>query len=147
MARRSASRHSVGMDLAHAPAATAANMLRVYLVEDSAPVRERLEAMVDAVAARTVGHASRAREAIEGILAAHPDLVVLDLQLEQGSGIEVLRALHERAPGIEVLMLTNFPSEPYRRAAERLGARGFFDKSTEFDGVREALAARARRVH
>ncbi len=144
MARRAARRHSAHM---HPVLVPAEEMLRVYLVEDSALVRERLETMVDAVAARTVGHASRAREAIEGILAARPDLVVLDLQLEQGSGIDVLRALHDLAPAIEVLMLTNFASEPYRRAAERLGARGFFDKSTEFDGVREALAARARRVH
>lgn len=144
MARRSARRHSAHMQAALVPAE---DMLRVYLVEDSAPVRERLEAMIDGVAARTVGHARGASEAIEGILAAHPDLVVLDLQLEQGSGIDVLRALRARAPGIEVLMLTNFASEPYRRAAERLGARGFFDKSKEFDGVREALAARARRVH
>jgi DNA-binding NarL/FixJ family response regulator len=144
MVRRAARRQSARM---HPVLVPAEEMLRVYLVEDSAPVRERLEAMVGAAAARTVGHASGAREAIAGILAARPDLVVLDLKLEQGSGIEVLRALHERAPGIEVLMLTNFASEPYRRAAERLGARGFFDKSTEFDGVREALTARARRVH
>jgi len=132
------------MNIAVSPAAEA---LRVYLVEDSPLVLERLEAMVDAVAARTVGHASGAREAIDGILAERPDLVVLDLRLEQGSGFEVLRALHDRAPAIDVLMLTNFATEPYRRLAERLGARGFFDKSTEFDGVREALEARARHLH
>ncbi|MGA8051677.1 MAG: response regulator [Burkholderiales bacterium] len=121
--------------------------LRVFLVEDSPAVLERLESMLETVAARKVGSAAGAQEAIRAILAARPDLVVLDLRLADGSGFDVLRALHEQAPGIEVLMLTNFASEPYRRMAERLGASGFFDKTTEFDGVREALEARARPLH
>jgi len=40
-------------------------------------------------------------------------------------------------------MLSNFASEPYRRHAERLGASGFFDKTTEFERVRDVLAQRA----
>ena len=40
-------------------------------------------------------------------------------------------------------MLTNFTADAYRRLAERLGVRGFFDKSTEFDDVRAVLSARA----
>ena len=51
--------------------------------------------------------------------------------------------MHEREPGIEVYMLSNFASEPYRRHAERLGASGFFDKTTEFERVRDVLAQRA----
>jgi DNA-binding NarL/FixJ family response regulator len=128
-------------------AVQSATPLRVYVVEDSPLVQERLEQLLEAVSAKLVGSARGAQEAIRGILAEHPDLVVLDLRLAEGSGFDVLRALHDRAPGIDVLMLTNFASEPYRRTAERLGARGFFDKSTEFDGVRAALEARAQRVH
>jgi DNA-binding NarL/FixJ family response regulator len=124
-----------------------ANPLRVFLVEDSPAVLERLEAMLEDVSAREVGHASGAKEAIRRILAERPDLVVLDLRLAEGSGFDVLRVLHERAPDVDVLMFTNFASEPYRRMAERLGARGFYDKTTEFDGVRAALEARARHLH
>ena len=124
-----------------------AHPLRVFLVEDSPAVLERLEAMLEDVSAHEVGHANGAQEAIRRILAERPDLVVLDLRLAEGSGFDVLRALSERAPDVEVLMLTNFASEPYRRMAERLGARGFYDKTTEFDGVRAALEARAGRLH
>ncbi|HMA90629.1 MAG TPA: response regulator transcription factor [Burkholderiales bacterium] len=124
-----------------------ANPLRVFLVEDSPAVLERLEAMLEDVSAREVGHANGAQEAIRRILAERPDLVVLDLRLADGSGFDVLRALTERAPDVEVLMLSNFASEPYRRMAERLGARGFYDKTTEFDGVRAALEARAGHLH
>ncbi len=120
--------------------------LRVFLVEDSPIVLERLEAMLASIAgALPAGHAARADEAIQAILAERPDAVVLDLKLAEGSGFDVLRAVHEQAPDIEIFMLSNFASEPYRRLAERLGAAHFFDKSTEFERVREALAERAAR--
>jgi DNA-binding NarL/FixJ family response regulator len=90
-----------------------------------------------------VGHASGAADAIRGILAQQPDAVVLDIRLAEGNGFEVLRAVHERAPGIAFYMLSNFSDEPYRRLARQLGAEHFFDKSTELDSMREALALRA----
>ena len=75
-------------------AATESSALKVYLVEDSPAILERLEALLGTIeGARTVGRASGASEAIEGILAQHPDLVVLDLKLAEGSGFDVLRAV------------------------------------------------------
>lgn len=137
------------MQAALAPAASpAASPVSVFLVEDSALIRERLERLLGGVSgARTIGHAESADEAIRGILAAHPDVVVLDLQLAQGTGFDVLRAIRDAAPETEVYMLSSFPTEPYRRLAERLGARKFFDKSTEFESVRDALAARIQTAH
>ena len=120
----------------------------VYLVEDSPLVSERLlEMLAEVPGVRVTGCAARADEAIRCILAERPDIVVLDIRLEQGSGFDVLRALHERAPQIEVYMLSGFASDPYRHLAARLGARGFFDKSTEFTRVRDAVAARAAPTH
>ncbi|HLB17365.1 MAG TPA: response regulator [Burkholderiales bacterium] len=119
-------------------------MVRVFLVEDSPLVCERLEAMFASIAGTTtIGHAAGADEAVRKILSARPDAVVLDLNLAQGSGFDVLRAVHEQAPEIDVYVLSNFSGEPYRRRAERLGARGFFDKTIEFERVRDTLAARA----
>ena len=120
----------------------------VYLVEDSPLVSERLLEMLEGVpGVRLAGHATRADDAIRDILAARPDVVVLDIRLAQGSGFDVLRALHEQAPEIEVYMLSSFASDPYRHLAARLGARGFFDKATEFTRVRDAVAARAALTH
>jgi two-component system, NarL family, response regulator DevR len=116
----------------------------VFLVEDSPLLRERLEAMLRALPGTTViGHATEAEAAVQAILADPPDAVVLDIQLAKGSGFDVLRAVHERAPQVAFYVLTNFANDAYRAAAERLGARGFFDKSTEFEHLRDALAARA----
>lgn len=118
--------------------------LRVFVVEDSPLLRERLADLFAPVSGvLTVGYADGADEAIRGILEARPDAVVLDISLAQGSGIDVLRALQRQAPGIEVYMLTNFANPQYRRLCARLGARGFFDKSSEFEQVRDAIAARA----
>jgi DNA-binding NarL/FixJ family response regulator len=119
-------------------------MQKVFLVEDSGPVRQRLNDLLAAAGARVVGHAATAQAAIEGILQARPDVVVLDLTLAQGSsGFDVLRAVHAREPQIDIYMLSNFSTEPYRRVAAQLGARGFFDKSSEFERVRDVVAARA----
>jgi DNA-binding NarL/FixJ family response regulator len=119
-------------------------MVRVFLVEDSPLVRERLVAMLASVAGATIlGCAAGADEAVRSILSARPDAVVLDLRLAQGSGFDVLRAVHEQAPEIDFYVLSNLSGDPYRRRAEQFGARGFFDKTGEFERVRDTLAARA----
>jgi DNA-binding NarL/FixJ family response regulator len=116
--------------------------VKVFLVEDAPLLRERLEALIASIpGSRTVGHAAGAKEAVHGILAERPDVVVLDIHLAEGNGFDVLRALRDAALPAAVYVLTNYPQEAYRRTAERLGARGFFDKSSEIDALRAALAA------
>ena len=118
--------------------------MEIFLIEDSALVRGRLQRMLaELPGAHIQGHATQAQAAIRDILSSKPDVVVLDLKLDHGRGFEVLREVHEREPGIDFYMLSNFSSEPYRRYALRLGARDFFDKTSEFERVRDVLAKRA----
>jgi DNA-binding NarL/FixJ family response regulator len=70
--------------------------------------------------------------------------VILDLNLAEGGGFDVLRTLRAQAPEIDVYMLSNFSAYPYRQLAERLGARGFFAKTREFERVREVAANKAK---
>jgi DNA-binding NarL/FixJ family response regulator len=122
---------------------TDCGVLTIFLVDDSAPVRTRLEAMLAGIAgALIVGQAGDADAAVRGILDGQPDVVVLDLKLGEASGFDVLRALREAGSPAEVYMLSNFATPAYRRRAEQLGARAFFDKSTEFEHLRAAIAAR-----
>ena len=119
-------------------------MQDIYLVEDSGIVQQRLHAMLANIpGTQIVGHARGVREAIADILAKHPDVVLCDLNLKDGTGFEVLRALKANAPEIECYMLSNFSTQPYRRLAAELGARDFFDKSSEFECVRDLVAKRA----
>jgi len=119
--------------------------MQIYIVEDSAAVRSRLQAMLGEVpGAEVAGTAAGATQATREILECRPEVVLLDLNLAEGGGFDVLRELRRSAPEIDVYMLSNFSAYPYRQLAERLGARGFFDKTREFGLVREALANKAK---
>ena len=119
--------------------------MKVFLVEDAPLLRERLEALISSIpGANVVGHAAGAQEAVHGVLSARPDVVVLDLHLAEGNGFDVMRGLRSAQFAPEILVLTNYPLDGYRQVAERLGARGFFDKSGEIPQLRAALAARVK---
>lgn len=114
--------------------------MKVFLVEDSPMLRERLQGIVASVpGTQAVGHAGTAQAAIAGIRDTRPDIVVLDIQLEEGNGFEVMQAIRTLLPEVKFYVLTNFANEAYQRKAERLGAQGFFDKSREFERLRETL--------
>lgn len=116
----------------------------LYLVEDSPMIRERLVALLSPLEGmHLVGYADSSDTAVREIVAQRPDAVLLDLNLANGSGIDVLRALQVQAPEVDVFVLTNFANPQYRRLCTSLGARGFFDKTTEFEKVRDAIAVRA----
>ena len=116
--------------------------MKVFLVEDAPLLRVRLEALIASIpGTRVVGYADGAQEAVRAILAERPDVVVLDIHLAEGNGFDVLRGLRAAAFAPVIHVLTNYPLDGYRQTALRLGARGFFDKSTEFDALRAALAA------
>jgi DNA-binding NarL/FixJ family response regulator len=114
---------------------------RVYIVEDSAPIRQQLRALlreIDGVA--IIGDADSPKPAIEAILEARPEVVVLDLHLVRGSGLEVLREVCPKVPEVTFIVLTNHPESQYRSACLKAGARYFFDKSAEFGKVKKVIA-------
>jgi two-component system response regulator DevR len=114
---------------------------KVFIVEDFIPVRHRLtELLSELDDVEIVGEAESPKEAITGILEQQPHWVVLDFQLLGGTGVDVLRAVHPKAPSIRFIVLTNHPSPQYRRACMESGAGWFFDKSTEFGKIRDVIA-------
>jgi len=93
---------------------------------------------VEISGARVVGEADSQEEALSMILISNADIVVLDIQLMKGSGIEVLRQLKKMQPAIKVMVLTNHAYPQFRQECLKLGADGFLDKSKDFsllDGV------------
>ena len=109
-------------------------------------IRERVAAMLEARAMDVVGHAPTPRDSIAGILAARPDVVVLDVQLEGGSGLEVLRAVRQAEPGIAFVVFSNNAAPAYRKRYLGEGALRFLDKTTEFDQL-PAAVERASQIH
>ena len=119
-----------------------ATELTVYIVEDSFPVRERLiEAVADVPNARVVGQADAITEALEGVRQVQPRVLIVDVQLRSGSGIRLLKQLRATGNGLPelVIVVTNYPTDDYRKASEDCGANHFFDKASEFDKVRDVL--------
>jgi DNA-binding NarL/FixJ family response regulator len=113
---------------------------RIFLVEDSAIIRERLLRLLESLdGVEVVGNADSATDAIAGIAAATPDVVVLDIKLRNSSGIDVLRQIKNRLPRIIVIMLTNYASGEYRRKCFDAGAEYFLDKTNEFQKLQGIL--------
>ena len=110
-------------------------VVRVYLVEDSPILTKLLVGLIEAEpGALVVGKTDNARTAIADIPAVKPDIVVLDLHLREGNGVDVMRALRQGAgasPLPQLVVLTNHSGLPYRKAARDAGAHHFFDKSSE----------------
>jgi DNA-binding NarL/FixJ family response regulator len=114
---------------------------KVFIAEDFLPVRQRLaELLTSLEQVDIVGEAETPQEAVSGILEQQPDWVVLDFDLRGGTGVEVLRVVHPKAPGIRFIVLSNWPTAQYRRVCIDSGAGWFFDKSTEFGKVRHVIA-------
>ncbi len=115
--------------------------LRVVLIEDSPIIRERLiESLTATGRIKVVGQADSERAAVAALAGGGWDAVILDLQLKQGTGLGVLKALGPVRPaGAKVIVLTNYAIPQYRDRSLALGADYFFDKSREYDRVRNVL--------
>ncbi|MGJ7521495.1 response regulator [Variovorax sp. LT1P1] len=112
--------------------------LKTYLVEDNqvivANLTETLQELADVV---MVGYVAEAQTASQW-LRTHTndwDLVIVDLFLRQGSGLEVLAALRDRATRQRVIVASNYATPEMRSQCKALGADRVFDKSTEIDAL------------
>ena len=114
--------------------------MKVVIVDDSVLVQERLTIMFAGLnGVEVVGTAQDAPEGTSVIRELNPDVVILDIKMPVGSGIDVLRDIKDSNPLIKVVILTNYPYEQYRRKCMDLGAEYFFDKSSEFERIPEIL--------
>jgi DNA-binding NarL/FixJ family response regulator len=111
----------------------------VFLADHSGIIRDRVAAMLGARGISVVGHGDTPQACIDGILATRPDVVVLEVELGGGSGLQVLRALRLLEPGIACVVFTLHPAPAYclRYLAE--GATRFLDKAKEFDQLASAV--------
>jgi two-component system response regulator DevR len=117
-------------------------LVRVFIVEDSPLIRKRIiENLLALGRFDVVGFAEAEDAAVAAIVAAKPDIVVTDIRLKEGNGIEVVRQVREKevAPRPRIYVLSNYANIEYRRQCEVAGADNFFDKSGEYDRFLEAL--------
>lgn len=114
--------------------------MKVFIVNGSALVRERLKAMLSELTEiEIIGQAQDAHQAITSIKKLNPDVVILDIALSKGNGIDVLQKIKKDKPAPTVIIFTLYSSLQYRKKCMASGADFFFNKSTEFEKILEVL--------
>jgi DNA-binding NarL/FixJ family response regulator len=104
-------------------------VLKVFLVDDHELVRRGVADLLDEEPdLMVIGQASSVSEALARVPAANPDVVVLDVRLPDGNGVELCRELRSRLPELNCLMLTSYTDEEAMMDAILAGAGGYVIK-------------------
>jgi DNA-binding NarL/FixJ family response regulator len=116
-------------------------MIRVFIADDSAVVRERLRSLLAELRGiELVGQAKDVIEARDLAGKLKPDVAILDVRMPGGSGVDVLHDIKKLNPDTRVIMLTAYPHPENRKRCIEAGADYFFDKATEFSRVLTLLS-------
>ncbi|MCR6654506.1 MAG: response regulator transcription factor [Opitutus sp.] len=117
--------------------------IRLVVVDDSALVREGLRAVLsshpDAGGIELVGEAGSVTAGIEVVKQLRPDVVLLDIRLPDGTGIEACRRILSAVPHVRILMLTSIVDDSIVLDAIRAGAHGYLLKEIDSRGLLQAI--------
>ncbi|MGW9157952.1 MULTISPECIES: response regulator [unclassified Microbacterium] len=117
-------------------------MTAVFLVDDHEMVRRGVAGVIQATPdLEVVGEAGACREATRRIAATLPDVVVLDVHLPDGSGIDLCRAIRQRHPAMRCLILTAYDDDDAVIAAVMAGADGHLLKTVRAADLPDAVRA------
>jgi two-component system, NarL family, response regulator DevR len=106
--------------------------MTIILADQDTTTRGKLKRRLEKIKGIfVVGEAAQPGEATAMIVNRRPDIVILDTELNHGSGIEVLRHIKQHLLNPTIIMVTHHPSEELRDACVAAGADFFFDKSLE----------------
>ncbi len=104
--------------------------------------RTRLSSKTNSVLANPNSATSKsASEALAQVKATSPHLVVVDIQLAESHGIDLIKDIHGRFPGVKMLVISAFDESLYAERALRAGAHGYINKRELQDNVIDAFRA------
>lgn len=114
--------------------------LKVLTVDDSPAIYQHLEYLLESLNfVNWVGHAFKLSCAKAMILKFEPDIILLDIMVDEESGFDLLHYLRTEHPNIKTFMLSNLDDEIYNKKSLKMGAVHFIDKSFEFHKIEELL--------
>jgi DNA-binding NarL/FixJ family response regulator len=120
-------------------------MIRVAVIDDHTIVRNGLVQLLDSdPAVEVIGAAGDGESAIELCIEQAPDIALMDLSMPGMGGIEATRVIGERAPGVQVVVLTSFMDRERVVEALAAGAIGYLLKDAEPEEVLRAIHSAAR---
>ena len=114
--------------------------MKVIIADDSKILRERISSMLSTIpGVEIVAEAENSHEAMKYIEKLKPDVLILDIRMPNGNGIEVLKSIKQKKLSLIKIILTNYPLQQYKVKCFELGADYFFDKAAEFEALKEVV--------
>jgi len=116
--------------------------IKVMIVDDHEVVRQGVRALLDAAGdIRVIAEAAGVQDSVKRAAETHPDVVVMDVRLIDGSGIEACREIRAERPETKVVMLTSFSDDEALFASIMAGASGFVLKQVRGDDLVRSIRA------
>ncbi len=116
------------------------SMKKILIADDSVIFRDRLKRIIsETYDMHVVAEANLGDEALDMVTKKDFDLVILDIELREKNGLDILKEIKDRRPDLSVLMLSMFPEEQYRASVLKAGADGYVTKETVPDELLHAI--------
>jgi DNA-binding NarL/FixJ family response regulator len=113
----------------HSPSKTAVDKSRIFIVDDHPLVREGLTNLINGQDDLIIcGEAKDSAQALDGIMKTRPDVALIDISLENESGLELVKQLRSRFPNVALIVLSMHDETLYAERVLRAGARGYVMK-------------------
>ena len=110
--------------------------MRLLIADDSALIRKSLKRLLLSLNnSLQISEAEDVRQTLELSEELNPHLIMLDIQMPDGNGIDALEIIKQKSPAQKVMMFTNYPGALNQKKCEAAGADYFFDKSDDFDKI------------
>jgi DNA-binding NarL/FixJ family response regulator len=114
-------------------------MIRLMLIDDHEIVRSGMVRMIRGTEIQLIAESNSGENILEGIAQYHPDVILLDVRMENGDGLTALGRAKVEYPKIPVLMLSTYDNPTYVARAVALGASGYLSKSLDREQIIEAI--------
>jgi DNA-binding NarL/FixJ family response regulator len=118
------------------------NVTRVLTVDDHVVVRRGIQMLLDTDASiQLVGEAESGWDGVRNAKALQPDVILMDLVMPNGDGIESIAEIKRSIPDVKIIVLTTFGDEPRAKAAMEAGADGYLLKDADGEALLTAIHA------
>jgi len=120
-------------------------MKNIFLVDDSPHLVENLCRLIKSIPGLVCsGSVGSVVKAVDVIIYNRPDIIILDISLEDGCGIDIIQSIKKELPGCVIIMFTNHNNEVFQKKSISLGANYFLDKTKDIERLIDVLKILAK---